>query len=118
MTTYESRRPDLPDEMRRWIGRCKQCKTPLAVMLPHQAFEIATYMDGSKAYSRIVHRPTLTTRLLAPDACPSCGKRIRLQPVKGTFSESRKCDARCTGATGPNCECQCGGANHGAAHAA
>lgn len=23
------------------------------------------------------------------------------------------CDARCTNAQGPNCECQCGGANHG-----
>ena len=23
------------------------------------------------------------------------------------------CDGRCTGATGPNCTCQCGGANHG-----
>lgn len=23
------------------------------------------------------------------------------------------CDGRCTGATGPNCDCQCGGINHG-----
>lgn len=23
------------------------------------------------------------------------------------------CDGRCTGATGPNCECSCGGVNHG-----
>lgn len=23
------------------------------------------------------------------------------------------CDGRCTGARGPNCDCQCGGANHG-----
>lgn len=23
------------------------------------------------------------------------------------------CDGRCTGALGPNCDCQCGGANHG-----
>ena len=26
-----------------------------------------------------------------------------------------KCDARCLNATGQNCECSCGGANHGAA---
>ena len=23
------------------------------------------------------------------------------------------CDSRCTGATGPKCDCECGGANHG-----
>jgi hypothetical protein len=33
--------------------------------------------------------------------------------VKGTLKPSHKCDSRCTGATGKNCECSCGGANHG-----
>jgi hypothetical protein len=32
--------------------------------------------------------------------------------VKGHLSETR-CGARCTGATGPDCECECAGANHG-----
>jgi hypothetical protein len=52
--------------------------------------------------------------------CPSCGKRLRVvaQAVMGRYSESRKCDTRCTSATGYNCECQCGGRNHGAANAA
>ncbi len=27
--------------------------------------------------------------------------------------ERCQCDARCTFATGPNCDCQCGGVNHG-----
>lgn len=34
--------------------------------------------------------------------------------VNGTYSERHKCNAKCTGAIGPDCECSCGGANHGA----
>lgn len=29
------------------------------------------------------------------------------------FEERCPCDSRCTCATGPNCDCSCGGANHG-----
>lgn len=29
-----------------------------------------------------------------------------------TVRSDRVCDARCTGAVGPDCSCQCGGANH------
>lgn len=51
--------------------------------------------------------------------CPDCGQRkmIRGQAVRGTIAPSVRCDARCEGARGPNCECSCGGANHGAGHA-
>jgi hypothetical protein len=51
------------------------------------------------------------------EKCPEHGDRpnayLRSKPVKGTYSEARVCDARCMGAKGPNCDCQCGGANHG-----
>ena len=48
-----------------------------------------------------------------------CGGRIRcLGPVtdKGKWLKESlrpKCDGRCIGATGPNCDCQCHGENHG-----
>jgi hypothetical protein len=48
--------------------------------------------------------------------CPDHGA-FKLKYGKGRYSENRKCDARCTNATGPSCDCSCGGANHGAAHA-
>lgn len=49
--------------------------------------------------------------------CPDCGGVMpRLARVEGRFSEGRKCDPRCTGATGGSCDCQCGGVNHGADH--
>lgn len=50
--------------------------------------------------------------------CQQCGGRIEHM---GEVYRDRlirvdlqcPCDARCTGALGPNCDCQCGGANHG-----
>lgn len=33
--------------------------------------------------------------------------------LEGRIVADKKCDGRCMGATGHNCECSCGGANHG-----
>lgn len=52
--------------------------------------------------------------------CPTCGRNVLLtgHAVIGRYKADRKCDARCTSANGHDCECQCGGKNHGADHAA
>lgn len=42
---------------------------------------------------------------------------LTFERVKGFKVETVPCDARCTGARGHNCECSCGGANHGKANA-
>ena len=53
-----------------------------------------------------------------PDRCGVCdGKadwmgRVRRGMLTRTHFEC-PCDERCTGARGPNCECSCGGENHG-----
>jgi hypothetical protein len=39
---------------------------------------------------------------------------LRFERVHGHVNAEVPCNARCTGARGPNCECQCGGKNHGA----
>lgn len=45
--------------------------------------------------------------------CPKCeGSRVEGSQVRGQHS-SHVCDARCMCATGPLCECSCGGKNHG-----
>lgn len=55
-----------------------------------------------------------TRQIIANRRCPSCGDEAREHhEVKGQTNET-KCDARCTGARGHSCECQCGGKNHGA----
>lgn len=47
-----------------------------------------------------------------------CGRELVLRRVRGIVNADKKCDARCTHATGHDCECACGGKNHGAANAA
>lgn len=48
--------------------------------------------------------------------CAACQRPTGGEQVKGRFSASRRCDARCIYARGSNCECSCAGANHGAGH--
>jgi hypothetical protein len=72
-----------------------------------QAYELIrlTEIKGIKTYVHDDH-----------DACcPECQGRIYVKSseVEGHLSE-KKCDARCTGARGPHCDCSCGGTNHGA----
>lgn len=51
-----------------------------------------------------------------------CGADRDWFRVEGAAKETRcskgyrNCDARCTGAVGPECVCQCNGLNHGAEH--
>lgn len=52
--------------------------------------------------------------------CPRCHmshKATRRVEYKA-FPSRHRCDARCEGARGHNCECSCGGRNHGKGFAA
>ena len=46
--------------------------------------------------------------------CANCNTRSAPVAIKGTYNPDRECNDVCMGATGPNCECRCAGANHGA----
>ena len=45
-------------------------------------------------------------------AC-SCGREVRVTRVVATVTE-HTCGAKCRNSKGPNCDCSCGGKNHGA----
>ncbi len=45
--------------------------------------------------------------------CPQCGRLMNQGELKGRVVPEVPCDSRCTGARGHNCDCSCGGANHG-----
>lgn len=45
--------------------------------------------------------------------CETCGELMQSEAIRGVYSEAHKCGSRCTNAKGGDCECQCGGANHG-----
>lgn len=67
---------------------------------------------------------TITARLLYPDIFCQCrppqykhdqGRAMRSTRINGVTTD-RKCDHRCTSAKGADCECSCGGVNHGVDH--
>jgi hypothetical protein len=45
--------------------------------------------------------------------CSVCGHAMKYGILKAFLRPECPCDARCTNARGHNCECSCGGANHG-----
>jgi hypothetical protein len=51
------------------------------------------------------------------DACWTCRRPLKAEPMRGVFSEKHKCNAKCMASTGPACECSCGGKNHGGSYA-
>lgn len=56
--------------------------------------------------------------ILVKPICGICDQPVNhLGHVSGNklakLEDRCPCDGRCTGATGPNCDCQCGGINHG-----
>jgi|GEM_PF-6183965 hypothetical protein len=53
-----------------------------------------------------------------PHACPEHEGRMEWKPVVGRHNADVRCDARCENARKGDCECSCGGANHGGAHRA
>lgn len=55
---------------------------------------------------------TLTTHGLV---CESHDRFLTVTVIKGVVNVDKSCDGRCMNATGPNCECSCGGENHGGA---
>lgn len=48
----------------------------------------------------------------------SCGQVGEAKFMKVTVNAEKRCTGICTGASGPNCECSCGGHNHGATRTA
>jgi len=105
---------------RRYIVTCRHCQHTTA----HDV-ETATRMVRKQVYSQIVmskerYEPK---PFCAPETCAGCGASratgdywSKIILVRGHYSEVHKCDSRCMGAKGPNCDCQCGGANHGRAY--
>lgn len=108
---------DLGHGFRPMMARCPvaACRRPLRLLVPltRSGEPAARTAEGDLAnfYSWASNNPAAAL----VTSCRGCGRRLRsFDPVAGTYSESRKCDARCTSAMGPRCECQCQGKNHGA----
>jgi hypothetical protein len=60
-------------------------------------------------------RPTVYGGDIEMGICATCHKMMSFGTLKAFVNPDHKCDARCTSARGHNCECSCGGVNHGVA---
>ena len=107
-----------------FVGRCKRCKTG------HRAEVTETVRSYTTTYRTVQGYPMDRTerRYRYPGSTESgtaattyrvtcgCGATVHLKRVRAVVND-HVCNAKCTNATGPCCECSCGGKNHGAGHA-
>lgn len=102
-----------------WLGRCpaKGCKCVIRITVEMRGLPAKTTGRFSHSFTRWV--PAAGYFFSPMDLGLHCVTHRRMlgwKPVDGKFSEAHVCDSRCTNAIGPDCNCACGGANHGAGH--
>lgn len=118
--------------MARQSVRCKLCKTRFMTELSDMETAINHESVCEKYAAQLARRVAYMTR--AVSSCIESWKKdparimdgeryqmrcayLTFDHVRGTHNPGVPCDSRCTGARGNNCECSCGGKNHGAANA-
>ena len=96
--------------MAKVLIRCKDCK--------HNGWvdTNSTYSNGHPLPTRQVTQNALSAALAKNEACVN--HHITAHTVNGELNPEKACDARCLGATGPACSCECGGENHGGKYGA
>lgn len=104
-----------------WIGRCihPRCKTVVRLTVPMIGREEIRNFGSAQQWTHVNWYPE-AGRYYAPYQeglhCVEHHRQLRWKAIDGKFSERHTCDARCMNAIGPNCECSCGGVNHGSAY--
>lgn len=99
--------------------RCRSCKATARVDFELSFVRVTTGWK-STTYDRRFTRNGVALPLalvggeVPPVRC-ACGAWTYGRQIRARLSE-HKCDARCTGARGHDCECSCNGANHGRDH--
>lgn len=101
----------------RMNGKCRHCKGK------HSAMVRVTWTKAFNGDCVLTHPQRGILRNTCINSYDSawmtcdCGKSVLMRTVRGKYAADIKCDGRCMSATGFNCECSCGGKNHGAGNA-
>lgn len=104
------RRVDVPYRAERWqeIDRFGAARTKHG----HREYSGEPARDP-KDYARWPER-------FSPPVTCECPKDVNwtmpYSVVKGVLSEKHRCGVKCMASKGPDCECSCGGQNHGASY--
>jgi hypothetical protein len=113
-----------PVQMRRYNGKCKWCKAKYSTLAG--CYSRGFPIPGGKVHNTLANHGSLLVSDTGevyvslyesglPIRC-TCGKPVMLNRVNGKVRADKACDGRCMAATGQDCECACGGKNHGCAH--
>lgn len=109
-----------PTIARRYIVTCRHCKHTTAHDVETATRRVGKIVYGQRVVSTARYEPK---PFRAPETCGGCGASratgdywAKVAQVHGHHNPDIKCDARCQGAHGPNCDCSCGSANHGRAY--
>lgn len=94
----------------RYIAKCKACGCHTSGLTSGQNMN-REKGDPKRTGSVYYHNPWP----FALD-CRLCGQPRFARMVRGKFRADIKCNGKCMSATGCQCECSCGGKNHGAGH--
>jgi hypothetical protein len=100
-----------------YLARCKTCRATCRVVIDSPLYSSQlpvlspALTDGDTYGSDMLGPAVLHT-------CGQTGKRtgLMLKRVQARVRADIRCGARCWGATRPDCECSCGGTEHGKAH--
>lgn len=116
MNTLFDTKFSAPATTRRFLLRCnaKGCKTVRAFDCPlrnEQHWTRGYIGTPGSATSYTVQVPM--THYIPDLHCITHRRPLGARAIKGSVTDC-PCDGRCTSAKGPNCDCSCGGANHGA----
>src|SRR5689334_6771820 len=96
----------------------------VVIKLEHVVYVPERFLNAWKGIKTIPEKSVRITGSIGPNSrtycyavgrCPQCGNHhiAERQIFRKANPSNHKCDARCLAATGHNCECSCGGKNHG-----
>ena len=101
----------------RYNGHCSKCGKVVSFL------NVGLCSSGEKLFANQADgniAEYVNGNLYVKHTCPvnPATRYLRLRIVLGKYNPERECNSLCMAARGHNCECSCGGQNHGAAHAA
>lgn len=120
--------PAVPRGDVRYIAKCRQCGTATSALVTPEDFRASrmhadteNIRDPEARAAYAARHPSAASGLywIRGDTalnCRQCGRPKWAEPVRGVLRPEIRCNAKCMASKGPQCECSCGGANHGASY--
>jgi hypothetical protein len=120
----------------RYMVRCTGCKTVARIDVParHESVTLSRRVLGERGWVPEVYKHNTKVEDLGACVgylyavigsvlagsrvtCWGCGRALKFARIAGKYSPTHECNAKCLASKGPQCECSCGGKNHGGSYA-